>query len=386
MTSLTKASPAGPAAPLPGAPAATPAARRALLPRQPLARHLLLGLLVLAALFALTTVLGAYRDFQVATIGFYAVAIAGLTVLTGANGQVSLGHGALMGVGAYTAAKLINGPGLPLVQVLVICVVVTAVVGAVVGAAASRLRGPSLAGATLALAVGLPGLPGHFSAYLGGEPGLSVPSPPLPGGLGAGFPLERWQAWIAIAVVVVTFILLANLLRSRVGRSWRAVRDDEVAASLAGLHVARWQVTAFTVSAACAGLGGGLLAITIGLVAPANFLLTLSLSLLTGMVLGGLGSLTGAVIGAVAVVLLPTLAHDLAQGFALSTSVESNLPLALYGLLLILLMLFAPDGLAGLGRRVAARVRGAGAGPGTAGPEPAREVAADALESRRTTS
>ena len=148
---------------------------------------------------------------------------------------------------------------------LVAAVVATVLVGIPVGAAASRLRGPYLAGATLAFAVGLPALADKFPTFLGGENGLSVNPPIPPSWLGANFPLERWEAWIACAGALVVLFVLYNLTHSAIGRSWRAVRDDEIAASLAGLRVGRRQTLAFIVSAACAGLGGGLLAVVLQL-------------------------------------------------------------------------------------------------------------------------
>ena len=131
-----------------------------------------------------------------------------------------------------------------------------------------------------------------------------------PGFLGATFPPTRWQAWVTCAGALITLILLANLTRSRVGRSWRAVRDDEVAAALSGLNVARLQILAFVVSAACAGLGGALLAVVTGIVAPGAYTLTLSIALLTGAVLGGLGTLPGALWGSLVLVLVPTYPHQ----------------------------------------------------------------------------
>src|SRR5436190_23285172 len=141
-------------------------------------------------------------------VGYYFVAVAGLTVLPGLNGQISLGHGALMAIGAYTTVKLQSGPGWPLALILVVAVIVTALAGIVAGAAAARLRGPYLAGATLALAVGLPSLADRFPKFLGATNGLTVlPSTP-PASLGADFPLERWQAWITCVGGLVTYVLL----------------------------------------------------------------------------------------------------------------------------------------------------------------------------------
>ena len=329
----------------------------------PLVRHLAIALAGAIALYLVSNAISAFDNLQLATMGYYFVAIAGLTVLTGLNGQVSLGHGAFMAIGAYATAKLLGetGGGPPLAVVLVLAALVTAVAGVLAGAAAARLRGPYLAGATLALAVGLPSLADRFPTFLGATNGLTViPSIP-PESLGATFPLERWQAWITCACGLIVYVLLANLVRSRFGRSFRAVRDDEVAAELAGLHIARMQILAFVVSAACAGLAGGLFVVVTQLAAPGAFALSLSVALLAGVVIGGLGSLWGAVLGAFAIVEIPQWSESLSKSLSLSDKVQANLALAVYGVVLIGVMLAAPRGLAGGFWWIQQRVRRAGA-------------------------
>ena len=212
-----------------------------------------------------------FRDLQLASGAYYFAVLAGLTVLTGLSGQISLGHGALMAVGAYTVALLIGNEHWALVPALVAATVVTTLVGALLGAGASRLRGPYLAGATLAFAVGLPAVAEKYSATFGGANGLVINPPTPPASLGASFPLERWEAWIAGAGALVVLFAMNNLVHSGIGRSLRAVRDDEIAASLCGLRVGRVQTLAFVVSAACAGLAGGLLAVVLQLAAPGAF-------------------------------------------------------------------------------------------------------------------
>jgi branched-chain amino acid transport system permease protein len=290
--------------------------------------------------------LNAFRDYQIAEIAIEVTAVAGLTVLTGLSGQISLGNGAFMAIGAYTTALLMLHLGWPFIAVLVIAAVVTAVAGAVVGVAAARLRGPYLAGATLLLGVALPSVAYAYQGTFGGDQGLNVVFA-TPGFLGVNFPLTRWQAWVCSAVALVTLVLLANLNRSRVGRNWRAVRDDEVAAALAGVNVARARILAFVVSATCAGMAGALLAIVTGLVAPGAFTITLSIALLTAAVIGGLGTLPGAVWGSLVIVLVPTYATDVATSHGLSTAVASNIPVAAYGVVLILVMLVFPQGIQG---------------------------------------
>lgn len=330
-------------------------AHRSPLPEQTLLRHIIVAVLWGVVLFLLTTGLSEFRDYQIANIAFYVVAVAGLTVLVGLSGQISIGNGAFMAVGAYAAALIIRDLAWPLAAVLAACTVLTALAGAAVGMAAARLHGPYLAGATLMFAVALPALATHYSDVFGGEQGLTV-TITAPSSLGLGFPLTRWQAWVTCLAALVALLLLANLTRSRVGRTWRAVRDDEVAAALAGINVARARVLAFVVSAACAGLAGAMLAVTTGLVAPAGFTLALSIALLAGAVLGGLGSLAGAVWGSIVLVLLPTYVTNVANGHGLSSSVGSNIPIAVYGAVLVTVILVFPAGIQGGLRRLAGLV------------------------------
>lgn len=319
-----------------------------------------------AALLVLTVILPPYRDYQLATVAAYVCATAGLTVLTGLNGQLSLGHGALMATGAYTVALVQNRfgdanlvAGWTLAVSLGAAVAVSLAAGAVIGLAAARLRGPYLAGATLSVAVVVPAITAVFRGTFNGDQGLPVALAPPPAGLGSAFPNERWQAWIAVAAALATMLLLANLVGGRYGRAFRAVRDDEVAAALSGIDVARTRVLAFVVSAACAGLGGGLLAVLAQSVAPGAFSLTLSLYLVLAIVVGGLGSLAGAVWGAVLIVALPDLATRLTDAVTLSPAAEQrlagNLPLAVFGATLIAVLLAAPGGIHGLLRRLVRR-------------------------------
>ena len=293
------------------------------------------------ALFIVSEALNPFADLQLAEGAYYFTVLSGLTVLTGLSGQISLGHGALMAVGAYTVALLVGNEHWPLVAALAAAVAVTAVVGV-------------LAGATLAFAVGLPALAEKYSGTFGGANGLTINPPTVPSSLGLSFPLERWEAWIAGIGALIVLFLVNNLVHSGTGRSFRAVRDDEIAASLCGLHAGRLRTLAFVVSAACAGLSGGMLAVVLQLAAPGAFQLSLSLSLLTGIVLGGLGSQLGAVWGAIVLVLLPSWTNDLTRSFSLSGNVSANLPLAIYGVVLIGAMLVWPTGIQGAVRSVAA--------------------------------
>jgi branched-chain amino acid transport system permease protein len=318
------------------------------LPRATVLRHALFFVPLAAVALGVTYLLDAFTNYNIAGIAIFAIAAAGLTVLTGINGQLSLGHGALMAVGAYTTSLLLKvQPELPFLLTLLAAIVSTALAGGIIGVAAARLRGPYLAGATLALAVGLPQLAIHFGTVLGGNQGLNVAPPTAPAVLGGDFPEERWLAWIAIVAAVITLFALANLVRGATGRTLRAVHDNETAARLAGIDVARVQVLAFVISAACAGLAGSLFAYWVGITAPTGFGLQLSLQLLSAIVIGGLGSLTGAVLGSFILVYLPVWTSQLATGLSLSSDITNNLPLAVYGAVLVVAMLVFPRGVQG---------------------------------------
>ena len=172
-------------------------------------------------------------NLRLAYIAMYATVLSGMVLLVGHSGQVSLGHGAFMAVGGYTfALALTRGWSLPIAFVAV--VVVGIVFGLGVGVVAARLSGPYLAGLTLGLAVGLPALANRFPELFGGDSGLLLDGPYPPDSFGMDFPLERWQSWIAGAVGIVAFTMIAALITSPAGRAIRAVRDHEVAAALAG--------------------------------------------------------------------------------------------------------------------------------------------------------
>jgi branched-chain amino acid transport system permease protein len=315
-------------------------------------RRTLAGVLIAAVVVVVASIqLSAFRDYQIAQIAVYVTAVSGLTVLTGLSGQISLGHGAFMVIGAYTTALLLLHLNWPFIAALLVSGALTAVVGAVVGVAAARLTGPYLGGATLMLGIALPSVAYAYPGVFGGDQGLGVTFS-APAFLGASFPLTRWQAWITSLVALVTLLLLANLTRSGVGRTWRAIRDDEVAAALAGINVARARVLAFVVSAVCAGLAGSLAAIVTALVAPGAFTISLSIALLAAAVIGGIGTLPGAIWGSMVVVLLQTYITDVATSHGLSATVGANIPIAAYGAVLIVIMLVFPQGLQGAIRKL----------------------------------
>ena len=332
-------------------------ARIASLRENVLARHLLIALLGLLVVVVVLESVSDYRNTQLASMAYLGIAAGGLTVLTGINGQLSLGHGALMAIGAYTSALLLpdRDSSLPLTLVVLAAVAVTLVVGAAVGLAAARLHGPYLAGATLALAVAVPGIALYFKDTLGGEQGLRVVMPEIPVWLldavffltGQDLTRSRFTAYVGWLTLIVVFFLLANLSAGRTGRRWRAVRDDEVSAELAGIDLGRARVSAFMVSAAAAGAAGAILAFTVKLAAPSAFTLTLSLTLLAAIVLGGLGSLAGALIGAALLTFLPSVVTDVGRSAGLSDIQAAELAPLVYGLVMVAVILLAPAGIVG---------------------------------------
>lgn len=337
----------GPAEELPTTPArSVPSWLR--LPRQPLLRHGLLTLLGGVACYLLSVQVSSFANFNIAEVAAYTVVIAGLALLVGGTGQVSLGHAALMAVGAYAYADIeVHNPHLPLAVGLVFATALTAAAGGIVGAAAARLRGPYLAGVTLALGLAVPQLADH---YFSSDQGIPVTFTP-PSSVEA----NHWLAWICLLCALGVLFLLANLRTSRWARAFSAVRDDEVAASLAGISVARTQILGFVISAACAGLGGALLAIcNLGATSGA-FPISLSILLIAGMVIGGTGTLVGAAWGGLLVVYGPIWLDDAAHSTTSSFGV--NLPEIVFGALIVLVVIFFPDGIQGSINRLIHRLR-----------------------------
>jgi branched-chain amino acid transport system permease protein len=293
-------------------------------------------------LFLISNRLDELRVYQGATVAIYAIGVASLILLIGYSGQVSLGHGALLAIGGYAAALARIHFEAPIWLTFVVAVLAAAIGGALLGLAAARLSGPYLAGTTLALAIGLPSIANQFP-ILGGEQGITFDIGLPPTSLGEDFTQYKWFFWISWTVALITLYWLRNVLNSRYGRGWRAVRSNDVAAELAGIHVGRNKVLAFTISAGLAGLAGALLAMTINLASPGVFPLALSFSLATGAVLSGVTTLGGVMIGSVTLVAIPEIALAIANRYG-SETITTNLPGLLVSALLILAVLFVPNG------------------------------------------
>jgi len=283
------------------------------------------------------------RLYQGATLAMYTIGLASIVLLTGYSGQVSLGNGALMAVGAYSAALSLNNLKFPVWATFIVAIVAASLFGMILGFAAARLSGPYLSGTTLALAVGLPAVANQFAIF-GGEQGISFNIGMPPARLGAEFLLYKWFFWIASFLALIALFIAANIVDSRFGRTWRAIRGNALAAELSGVNVGRSKVLAFSVSAGLAGLAGAVLAMTTSLVSPGSFALSLSFALVTGAVLAGISSLPGVMLGAVILVAIPEIADVVAHRLGDSERVTTHLPGLIVSVLLILSVIFTPNG------------------------------------------
>lgn len=286
---------------------------------------------------------GELRQYQGSFVATYTLAIASIILLTGYSGQLSLGHSALMAVGAYAGALSTNNAHLHPVIALIIATFVAGLFGLILGFGVARLSGPYLAGTTLALAVSLPSLANQFP-ILGGEQGVAFDVGAPPARFGEEFSQYKWFFWISSLAALIMIWLIANLLSSKYGRSFRAMRDNQVAAQLTGINTGRLKVTAFTISAGVAGLAGGLLVMLISGVSPSAFPLSLSFSLLTGAVVTGVYSLKGVMLGGLVLVAIPEIADSVVNRIGGSEGFTATLPGFLVSALLIAAVLFAPNG------------------------------------------
>ena len=286
---------------------------------------------------------GELRQYQGSFVAMYTLAIASIILLTGYSGQLSLGHSALMAVGAYAGALSTNNAHLHPVIALIIATFVAGLFGLILGFGVARLSGPYLAGTTLALAVSLPSLANQFP-ILGGEQGVVFNVGAPPARFGEGFSQYKWFFWISSLAALIMIWLIANLLSSKYGRSFRAMRDNQVAAQLTGINTGRLKVTAFTISAGMAGLAGGLLVMLISGVSPSAFPLSLSFSLLTGAVVTGVYNLKGVMLGGLVLVAIPEIADSVVNRIGGSEGFTATLPGFLVSALLIAAVLFAPNG------------------------------------------
>jgi branched-chain amino acid transport system permease protein len=295
---------------------------------------------------ALPFVVKNFYVFQLTLAVVYAIAILGLNLLTGFNGQFSLGHSAFYAIGAYTAAIMMDRGGIDYFWTLPVAGSICLVVGFLFGLPALRLEGTYLALATFALAVATPQILKFtpLEEWTGGVQGIVIIKPDAPFGL----PLnpDQWLYFFTLAVAALMYIAAINLIRSRTGRAIIAIRDNPIAASAMGINVALYKSLTFGVSAFYTGVAGALGAIAVQFVAPDSFTFTLAIALFVGLVVGGVGSIPGTLFGGLFVLFVPNIAEQVSKGLAG----------AVYGVILILVIYLMPSGAAGLGRLIAGRV------------------------------
>jgi len=304
-------------------------------------KRIILAIAVGALLFVASNFIDEYRIFQGAQVAAYLVGIISIVLLTGYSGQITLGQGAFMAVGAYSASLVVQEFGLPIWASFFVAVIAAALFGAIIGISAGRLSGPYLAGATLAFAVGIPAL-ANAIPILGGEQGLSFDIGYAPGKYADTVSPYKWLFWICALCAIIAIVIAVNLTSSGIGRQWRAVRAHETAAALSGINPARSKVLAFTVSSGFAGLAGVSFSATVGLVAPSSFTLALSFLLLTGSILGGISHISGALGGALIIVIIPTIFESWTEEASLG--VATYLPGIIVSALLLLSIALAPEG------------------------------------------
>jgi branched-chain amino acid transport system permease protein len=312
---------------------------------------------ILLVAIALPFATSGFRLFQFTQVLIYAIALLGLNMLTGYNGQFSLGHGAFYAIGAYTTAIMMDRWDIGYGWTIPVAGVLCLVVGFLFGRPALRLEGLYLALATFSLALAVPQILKYFEHWTGGSQGIVLNKPKAPWGL----PLseDQWLYWVTLAVTIVLFALAYNLLHGRVGRAIVAIRDNHIAAEAMGINNALYKSVVFGVSAAYTGVAGALSAVAIAFVAPDSFNVFLSITLLTGIVIGGLATISGAIYGALFIQFVPNWAQDISKAA----------PWAIFGLFLIFFMYVMPYGIAGFLRLLWIRARRSAVSQGRTAPE-----------------
>jgi len=293
------------------------------------------ALVAIALAAALPFGLSKYHVFELTMVMIYAIAVLGLNILTGYNGQISLGHGGFFAAGAYTAAILMHRYGVPYWATLPPAGLICFVLGILFGLPALRFEGPYLALVTLAMALATPQLLKYFDTWTGGQQGINLvkPSPP------ADLPLDRdrWLYLFVLVILIVAMRIAANLLHGRTGRALVAIRDHPIAAAAMGINNARYKTLAFGTSTLFTGVAGALAAIVVGYVSPEGYSIFLSVSFLVGSAVGGIATIGGAVIGGLFIEYVPNLANDISEAA----------PWAVYGLAMLVFMYSMPRGVVG---------------------------------------
>jgi branched-chain amino acid transport system permease protein len=282
------------------------------------------------------------------------ISAAALNLLTGLAGQVSLGHAAFMAVGAYTAVALQRAGVNELLVTLPVGAIVAGIVGFLVGIPSLRFRGFYLALTTLALHFAVTFFALKYQTAAGSTAGFTLPAPTL-----ASFTISGQERWCVLLAVLCTCVLLVfhNFTRTKVGRAWVAIRDRDLAASIIGVHVVRYKLLAFVASSSVAGFAGVLQGYLLGNVSSETFALSVAISMIAMIIIGGMGSVVvGSVLGAVVVTQLPFIIQgvaDLIMGQEAGTSFAIfDIQSGVFGLVIVGFLLFEPGGLVGIARRL----------------------------------
>jgi branched-chain amino acid transport system permease protein len=301
------------------------------------------GIVGSALAVSMTWIVSDFRLSQFVMVISWAIPMLGLNLLTGYNGQISLGHGAFMGIGAYAVAILVRDHSLSYPVAMLVAFLVCFVVGGLLGIPALRLPGTSLALITIALALAFPQLVKKFDSVTNGVSGIvTSPSSQFRAPEWTNLSNDQFRYLVFTAVAIAMFWLAWNIVRGRWGLAMMSVRDNPVSAASMGVDLPRTKVVTFAISAGYAGVGGAVLVMATGFVGPDNFGVAVSISILTGVVIGGLGTVAGALLGAIFIQFIPNWAQDIPGGVP---------PGMVYGIVIILVMLLAPGGVMGLVRR-----------------------------------
>jgi len=286
-----------------------------------------------------------FRASQFAFVGLYFIAILGLDILTGFSGQISLGHGAFMAVGGYTTALLVHRLQIPWYATIPLAGIAAGLVGFLFGFPALRLAGIYLALATFALALAIPPLIDNFDTFTNGHTGINMKNANPPGFLGIS--LDQWLYFVCWGIAALMFLLSIGIIRSGIGRAFMSIRDSETAAVSSGVSLSYYKTLAFGISALFSGVAGSLLAIIVSYVNPDVFGLQLSLTLLVGAVVGGIGLQAGPLLGALFIVWLPYFAEKVGNVSFGPVHLPQK-PDIYFGIGLFLVLFFASSGIAGL--------------------------------------
>lgn len=282
----------------------------------------------------------------------------GLNILTGYTGQISIGHGAFVAIGAYSYALILTKTSLPFWLAIPLAGGISGALGIVIGMPALRMRGLYLAMATVAFHLITNQVVMNWESLTGGYQGLDVPTAML-----AGYPFKSELSiyYVALAFAIVLTFGAGNMSRSKIGRAFCAVRDRDLAAEAIGISLVKYKILGFFISSVYAGMAGALMGLCLGRISPYDFTLVVSIAYISMIIVGGSGSILGSILGAIVITLLPfglSAVSDLIQPYyPLVTTKFGDAKTLAYGLAIVIFLMWEPEGLAGRWRKVATYFR-----------------------------